>query len=56
MLDVRFILCYLSTITDNTSFFFFLGGGGGCVERVYLTSVCLLKEMTSWLTSSQRVK
>ena len=29
MLDVRFILCYLSTITDNTSIYFFLGGGGG---------------------------
>ena len=29
MLDVRFILCYLSTITDNTSVFFFFWGGGG---------------------------
>ena len=57
MLDVRFILCYLSTITDNTSIFYFVGGvGGGGGERVYLTSVYLLKEMTSWLTSSQRVK
>ena len=29
MLDVRFILCYLSTITDNTSIFYFVGGGVG---------------------------
>ena len=41
MLDVRFILCYLSTITDNTSIFYFVGGVGGGEGKGFTSPVCI---------------